>query len=58
MVNYIGDMIEDTPVDMKVESATPVAHHFFYITGDATKLSLTYAELFHNFVVQLLYLSN
>ena len=42
---------------MKGESATPAAHHLFDITEDATKLSQAEADLFHNFLSKLLYLS-
>ena len=42
---------------MKEESATPDAHHLFYIAEDATKISQADAVLFHPFVAQLLYIS-
>ena len=41
---------------MKEEAATPASHHLFDIAEDATKLSQADADLFHNFVAQLLYL--
>ena len=42
---------------MKGESAPPAAHHLFDIAEDATKISQAEADLFHNFLTQLLYLS-
>ena len=51
-------MLENITEDMNGESSTPAAHHLFDITEDATKLSQANADLFHNFVAQLLYLSN
>ena len=57
MVDYIGKRLDGNPEDMKGESVTPSAHHFFDIAEDTTKLSQTNAELFHHFVAQLLYLS-
>ena len=42
---------------MRGESATPTVNHLFDIAEYATKISRTDADLFHNFVAQLLYLS-
>ena len=58
MIGFIGKMLDDIPEDMKGESATPAAHHLFDMAEDATKISQDDADLFHHFVVQLLYLSN
>ena len=58
MVNYTVKILNDIPEDMKRESATPAAHHLFDISDDATKLPKTDADLFHQFVAQLFYLSN
>ena len=58
MFDYIGNMLHDFPEDIRAESATPDAHDLFYIAEDATKLSQTNADIFHHFMVQLLYLSN
>ena len=57
MMDYIGKMLDDIPEDMKGESATPAAHQLFYIAEDATKISQADADLFHQFVAQLIYLS-
>ena len=57
IVDYIENILDDIPEDMKGESATPVAHHLFDIAEDATKLSRTNVDIFHHFVVQILYLS-
>ena len=51
-------MLDNITEDMKGESDTPAAHHLFDIAEDATKISQAEADLFHHFVVQLLYLSN
>ena len=58
MINCIGKMLDDFPEDMKGESATPAAHHLFYIAEDATKISQADADIFHHFVAQLIYISN
>ena len=42
---------------MKGESATPAAHHLFDIAEDATKLLQADADILHQSVAQLLYLS-
>ena len=42
---------------MKGESFTPSEHHFFDIAEDSTKISQADADLFQQFVAQLLYLS-
>ena len=57
MIDYIGNMLDDIPEDMKGESAATSVHHLFYIAEYATKLSQADADLFHHFVAQLLYLS-
>ena len=58
MIDYIGNMLDYVPEDVKCESATPAAHHFFDISEDATKLSQADTYLYHHFVAKLLYLSN
>ena len=50
-------MLDEIPEDIWGESETPSAHHLIFIAEDATKLSQTKAELFHNFLSQILYLS-
>ena len=57
MIDYIVKMLDYIPEYMKVESSTPAAHHIFGIAEDATKLSQAGADLFHQFVAQVLYLS-
>ena len=54
MVGYIGKVLNYILGDMKVESATPAAHHLFDIAENITKPSQTDAELFHIFVAQTL----
>ena len=39
IINYIGNMLDNIPEDMKGESATPASHHLFDIAEDTTKLS-------------------
>ena len=53
LIEYIVNMFDDIPEDMKGESATPVLHHLFDIVEYQTKLS---RKNFHHFVAQLLYL--
>ena len=57
MVDYIVNILEDTPEDTRGESETPSAHHLFDIEENAKKLSQTNSYIFHYFVAQLLYLS-
>ena len=56
MVNYIGNIMDAIPEGMRGESEAPAAHHLFDIAEDATKLSRTNTDLFHNFMAHLLYL--
>ena len=39
MVDYIVNMINDIPEDMRGESATPATHHLFGIADNAKELS-------------------
>ena len=57
MIDYIGNMIDNIPEYMKGESATPATNHLFEIAEDSSKLSHANTDLFHHFLVQLLYLS-
>ena len=57
MIEYIGKMLDNIPEYMKGGSATPAAHHLFYIAEYATKISQANADLFRHFLAQLLYLS-
>ena len=57
MIKYIGKMLDNFLEDMKGGSSTPYSSHLFDIVEDATKLYQDDADLFHNFVAQLLYLS-
>ena len=57
MIDYIGKIIDNIPDDTEGESTTHAAHYFFEISEDEKKLSQADADLFHNFVAQLLYLS-
>ena len=57
IIDYIGKILDNILEDMKGESATPAAHHLFDIAEDATKLLQADADIFHQFVAQLLYLS-
>ena len=56
MVNYIGNMLNDTLEDTRGEPKTPDAHYLFYIAEDTTKISQTNTEKFHRFVAQILHL--
>ena len=39
VVSYIGNILDETPKDMKGGSETPSAHHLFDTSKDATKIS-------------------
>ena len=56
MIDYIGKMLDNIPEDMNGESDTTSTHHLFDIAEDETKISQADADLFHQFVAQLLYL--
>ena len=58
MTDYIGNIIDAIPEDIKGGSSTPASHHLFDIAEDTTKLSQTNAYLYHHFVEQLISLSN
>ena len=49
MIDYIGNMIDDLPEEMRGESVTPATHHLFDILEYVTKLSWTNADLFSSF---------
>ena len=57
MVDYIVNILENILVYMKGEPATPAVYHLFDTSEYLTKLSQTDAELLHNLVENLLYLS-
>ena len=56
MVNYIGNMLDEIPEDMRGESEIPATHNIFDIVEDVSKQSQTNADIFHYFVAQLLYM--
>ena len=58
MIDYIRKILDNIPEDVKGESATPAEHHLFDIAEYATKLSRADEDHFHNFLAQLLYISN
>ena len=57
MIDYIENILDDIPEDMRGEPEKPASHHLFDISDDATKLSWTNTDIFHHFVVHLLYLT-
>ena len=46
MIYYIENMIDNIPEYMRGGSATPAAHHLFFIVEDAIKLSQANADKF------------
>ena len=50
MIDYIGNMLDNIPEDMKGESATPAAHHLFDIAEDAMKIYQADTDLFQYFL--------
>ena len=48
MIEYIGKMIEDIPEYIKGGSATTTVEHLFYIVEDATEISQSNSDRFHN----------
>ena len=41
IVDYIGNVLDDIPEDIKGKSSTPAAHQLFYVAEYATKLYQT-----------------
>jgi hypothetical protein len=57
MLDYIENMLEDLPMDMEGESATPTASHLFDVnTEDPVMLNKEQADIFHHNVAKLLFL--
>lgn len=56
MENYIKQILEEVPYDMKGIEKTPAACHLFNINVGAKKLSEEQEQLFHHIVAKLLYL--
>ena len=58
MIDYIGEILDALPEDMRGEMATPAAAHLFDVEEETpTLLSSEDATLFHHIVAKLLYLS-
>jgi hypothetical protein len=53
---YIQGMLDDLPIDMAGEAATPAATHLFQVNEDAEKLDEPTAQIFHHNVAKLLFL--
>ena len=57
MDNYVTTVLEEAPVDMKGESATPAAAHLFEVNQtNGTLLDAETADEFHHIVAKLLFL--
>ena len=57
MFQFIDEMLEEFPEEIKSSSATPAADHLFKIREDGKRLSEEQASLFHHFTAKLLFLS-
>jgi Reverse transcriptase (RNA-dependent DNA polymerase) len=57
MNDYISDMLDDVPTDMRGNAATPAAHHLFEVNQEATPLDETTSQMFHHNTAKLLFLS-
>ena len=56
MDNYVATVLEEAPLDMKGESATPAAAHLFEVNQtNATLLDAETADKFHHIVAKLLF---
>ena len=57
MNDYVATVLEEAPLDMKGESATPAAAHLFEVNQtNATLLDAETADEFHHIVAKLLFL--
>ena len=53
---YISNLLNEVPYDMKGIIKTPAANHLFNVNDSARKLAEERAQLFHHIVAILLYL--
>ena len=56
MVNFIDEMLDDLPVDMKGTSATPASNNLFVVNEKGKKLEEKMSDFFHHNVAKLLYM--
>jgi hypothetical protein len=56
MTDYIQNMLDEIPTDMRGEAATPAANHLFEVNEDGEKLDEETAQLFHHYVAKLMFL--
>ena len=57
MYDYINEIIESLPADMKGMAISPAGPHLFKINEDCEKTDAATADLFHHYTAQLLFLS-
>ena len=57
MTDYIKDMLEEYPEDVKGKSKTPANEKLFRVNENSTKLDKEKAEVFHTFVAKGLFVS-
>lgn len=56
MIDYIKNVLDETPPEFEGESATPAASHLFEVNESSTPLEQKQSESFHHMVAQLLFL--
>jgi hypothetical protein len=56
MYDYIDDVLEEVPADMKGVAATPAANHLFTVNEKCDKLDEETAETFHHLTAKLMFL--
>jgi hypothetical protein len=58
MIDYINNLLEELPADMKGRAPSPAANHLFQVNNtDPKKLDTSEADKFHRNVAKLLFLS-
>jgi hypothetical protein len=56
MEDYIDDILEEAPEDMKGNAVTPAALNLFTVWEETEKLDDKCAEMYHHLMAKLLYL--
>jgi hypothetical protein len=56
MDDYVSNLFEEVPEDMKGMAATPAANHLFTVSAEPKYLNNATSQLFHHLTTKLLFL--
>jgi hypothetical protein len=56
MLDYVDKMLTDLPAKMDGEAPSPTANHLLTVNDDQTKVDEKKAQLFHTYVVKVMFL--